>query len=275
MRLSLSVRIAESHDRKDIAAIPIEELAPLARQVGFEGLSMRASVVSVDSPPGRVAEVRRLLDQLGLVVSMVTGDVAIAANSGDVGRVLREPEPYFALAEALGCNLLRVMLRSDDEVDLVRRVCDRALERGIRIAHQTHWGTLCETVEGTLEIVRRVDRPNFGITFEPSNLMVCGDEYGRGAIERLGPHLFNVYFQNMRLAPDGSVVWPTRIRGPVAAEYVPLGDRVNGIDVAELIAALREVGYDGWFTIHQPLLAGQRPEDAIREAYAAVGPLLH
>lgn len=275
MRLSLSVRIAESHDRKDVAAIPIERLAPLARNAGFEGLSMRASVVSVDSPPSRVAEVRRLLDQLDLAVSMVTGDVAIAANSGDVGRVLREPEPYFALAEALGCNLLRVMLRFEEEIEQVRRVCDRALERGIRIAHQTHWGTLFESVAAALDVVRRVDRPNFGVTFEPSNLMVCGDEYGRGAVERLAPHLFNVYFQNMRLAPDGSVVWPTRTRGPVAAEYVPLGDRINGIDVAELIAALRDVGYDGWFTIHQPLLEGQRPEEAIREAYAAVGPLIH
>ena len=55
-------------------------LAPLAREVGFQGLSMRASVVSVDSPPERVAAVRRLLDETGLAVSMVTGDVALAAN---------------------------------------------------------------------------------------------------------------------------------------------------------------------------------------------------
>ena len=54
---------------------------------------MRASVVSVDSPPERVAEVRRLLDGLGLAVSMVTGDVPLAANRGDVTRVLREPGP--------------------------------------------------------------------------------------------------------------------------------------------------------------------------------------
>src|SRR6266545_3984585 len=62
MKLSLSVRIAELENRKDQAFMPIEELAPLAHDVGFEGLSMRASVVSVNSPPERVAEVRRVLD---------------------------------------------------------------------------------------------------------------------------------------------------------------------------------------------------------------------
>jgi carbonic anhydrase/acetyltransferase-like protein (isoleucine patch superfamily) len=100
MRPSLSVRIAESADRKDVAAVPIETLAPLARELGFEGLSMRASVVSVTSPPERVAEVKALLDRLGLQVSMVTGDVALAAGvnlwygsvlRGDLARITLGP----------------------------------------------------------------------------------------------------------------------------------------------------------------------------------------
>src|SRR3954453_6134928 len=176
MKLSLSVRIAEHESRKDQAAVPIEQLAPLARKAGFQGISMRASVVSVDSPPGRAAEVRRLLDGLGLQISMVTGDLALAANRGPVGRILQEPEPYFQLAETLGCDLLRVMLHDDEEVQLVQRVCDAARERGLRLAHQTHWNTLFETVEGSLAVVQRVDRLNFGVTFEPANLLICGDD---------------------------------------------------------------------------------------------------
>src|SRR6185295_216272 len=121
MKLSLSVRIAELENRKDHAFMPIEQLAPLAREVGFAGLSMRASVVSVDSPPERIAEVRRILDAAGLAVSMVTGDVALAANRGDVGRILREPGPYVALAKALDCDLLRVMVRDDAEVELLKQ----------------------------------------------------------------------------------------------------------------------------------------------------------
>jgi sugar phosphate isomerase/epimerase len=273
MKLALSVRIAELESRKDRAFMPVEQLPPLAREVGFQGLSMRASVVSVDSPPERVAEVRRLLDRLGLAVSMVTGDVALAANRGDVGRILREPGPYVALARALGCDLLRAMVRSDDEVEQLRRACDVVAEHGVRLAHQTHWNTLFETVDGALAVVRRVDRPNFGVTFEPANLLLCGDEYGRRAVERLAPHLFNAYFQNMRIVPGGPVVWKPLGREPVSAEYVPLGDR-SGIDVAELIAALRDIGYDGWFTVHQPLQPGQPVDQAVREAHAALAALV-
>jgi sugar phosphate isomerase/epimerase len=273
MKLSLSVRIAELEGRKDHAFLPIEQLAPLAHEVGFAGLSMRASVVSVDSPARRAAEVRRLLDSQELAVSMVTGDVALAANTPDADRILREPGPYLALAEALGCTLLRVMIRSDAEIDLTRALCDAASTRGLRIAHQTHYRTRCETVDSTLEVVRRVDRPNFGVTFEPSNLMICGSEYGRSAIERLAPSLFNVYFQNMRAAPDAPIVWNTLTRGPIAAGYVPLDDR-SAIDVAEMIAALHDVGYDGWFTVHQPLQPGQAVPDAIRDTHTALAGLV-
>ena len=273
MRLSLSVRIAESESRKDRAAMPIGALAPLARAVGFEGLSMRASVVSVESPAGRAAEVRRLLDALGLAVSMVTGDVPLAANTPDAARILREPSPYLDLAEALRCDLVRVMIRSDEEVELARDLCGVAEARGIRVAHQTHWKTLFESVDGALDVVRRVDRPNFGVTYEPSNLLLCGDAHGRGAIERLAPHLFNVYFQNMRVVAGGPVVWNTLTRGPVAAEYVPLDDRA-GIDATEMVAALRDVGYDGWFTVHQPLQPGQSVEAAVRASHRALNALL-
>lgn len=273
MKLSLSVRIAELQDRKDHAFMPLAELATLARAVGFAGLSMRASAVGVDSSPERVGEVRRLLDGLGLAVSMVTGDVALAANSGDVARILREPLPYVRLAQGLGCDLLRVMVRDDAEVELLRRACDAVAEHGVRLAHQTHWNTRCETVDETLDLVRQVGRANFGVTFEPANLLLCGGEYGRRAVERLAPHLFNAYFQNMRIEAGGPVVWRPRGRGPVAATYVPLDD-ASGIDVREVISALRDVGYAGWFSVHQPLQPGETVEAAIRDAYAALAPLL-
>ena len=190
------------------------------------------------------------------------------------GRFPKEDPGIPELAQALGCDLIRVMVRSEDEVELLKSACDVAAREGVRIAHQTHFFTLLETVDECLDILKRVDRPNFGITFEPANLLICGSEYGRRAVERLAPHLFNAYFQNMRLSADGPVRWRHRDGGPeVRAEYAPVGDR-SAIDVGELIAALRDVGYDGWFTVHQPLQPGQTVEQAIRESYAAVGPLI-
>ena len=105
MKLSLSVRIAESSSRKDIAEVPLEDLAPLARAAGFEALSMRASALPVDAAPARMQEVRNLLDREGLAVSMVTGNVALAANSGDAPSNLRDITPHLDLAESWALNL--------------------------------------------------------------------------------------------------------------------------------------------------------------------------
>lgn len=272
MKLSLSVRIAESPTRKDQTAVPFEELAPLARDLGYAGLCLRASVVSVDSPPERVTQVRDVLDRLGLAASMVTGDVPLAANNAEATVALRDITPYLNLAERLGSERIRVMMHGDDDIPLARRAADEARERGISLCHQTHWGTMFETVEESLAVVRAVGRPNFGVTYEPANLLVCGDDYGE-AIARLAPHILNVYFQNMRLNPNGAINHPTRRLGPVLADYVPISDR-SAIDVEEQIGALKRAGYDGWFTVHQPLLPGQRVPDAMREAYRVIAPLL-
>jgi sugar phosphate isomerase/epimerase len=273
MKLSLSVRIAESPKRKDVAAIPIEVLAPRAAALGFDGVSMRASVVSVESPPARVTEVKRLLDEHKLAVSLVTGDVALAANTADATTALFNITPYLDLAEAMGSRLIRVMAHEAEDIGRMRRAADMAAERGLSIAHQTHWGTLCETVDLALDVVAGVDRDNFGITFDAANIMACGGEYGPEAVRRLAPHLFNVFFQNVRLDPASPINFPSRLQGAVGVRYVPLDD-AGGVDILPIIETLRAVGYDGWFTVHQPLRDGQSVDDAMEEAARFFRPII-
>lgn len=273
MALSLSVRIAESPRRKDVAAIPIDVLATRAKAAGFAGLSMRASVVCVRSPPARVRAVRALLDALGLRVSMVTGDLPLAINDASATHALHAVTPYLDLAEGLGCSLLRVTMHHEDDIDAARRAADEAAERGMTLSHQMHWGSLFETVDGALEVLARIGRANFGVTYEPANMLVNGTAHGRSAVERLAPYLRNVYFQNIALDPGSATIWRSRNKGPVGVRYLDLGDR-SGIDGRALIAALKRVGYDGWFSVHQPLREGEDVEAAIRDAAALFLPML-
>jgi len=273
VKLSLSVRIAESSSRKDIAEVPLEDLAPLARAAGFEALSMRASALPVDAAPARMQEVRNLLDREGLAVSMVTGNVALASNSGDAPSNLWDITPHLDLAERLGAELVRVMLQSPDDIPHARRAADAAAERDMNLVQQTHWGTLCETIEQALDLVGKIDRPNFGINFEPANLLACGSDHGVDALTRLAPHLANFYFQNVRLNPAGEHCFRTRRRGDVRLNYVPLDDP-SGIAVAPLIETLEKLGYKGWITVHQPLRPGQSVKDAVAEAARVIGPLV-
>ena len=273
MKLALSCRVAESSSRKDVAALPIDELIPLARAAGFAGLSMRASAVAVDTAPQRVRDIRALLDANGLVASMVMGNVALAANNADAPACLRNITPHLDLADALGARLVRVMLQHENDLANARRAADEAAERGLTLAHQTHWGTLCETVEQTLDIVRKMNHKAFGVTFEAANLLACGDDHGAEAIKRLAPCLVNFYFQNVRLDAAGTHTFRTRTRGPVTLSYVPLDDP-RGIDVRPLIEALKDNGYDGWISVHQPLRDKQTVPIAIEESARVFAPLI-
>jgi sugar phosphate isomerase/epimerase len=248
-----------------VAAVSIDVLAPRAAAAGFAGLSMRASVVDIHSPPDRVQQVRTLLDGTGLEVSMVTGDLALAVNNAEAPNALQRIAPYLDLAEGLGCSLLRVMMHHDDDVAFARRAADQAAERGMALSHQMHWGSMFETVDGALDVLARVGRPNFGVTYEPANLLACGEDYGPDAIERLAPYLRNAYFQNMRLDPESATLFPTRCKGPVAVRFLAIDDP-SGIDPRPLVEALKQGGYQGWFSVHQPLLDGETVEDAIRAA---------
>ncbi len=273
MKLSLSVRIAESSSRKDRAEMPLGDLAPLARRAGFDGLSMRASALSVDTPAVEVLAARALLDRKGLRVSMVMGNIALAANTADATAVLSNIGPHLDLAERLGADLVRVMVQQAADVPAAQRAADEAAERGIRLAQQTHWGTMAETIEEALELVERVGRTNFGITFEPANLLACGDDCGPSAIRRLGRHIFNFYFQNVQLDPTGAHRFPTRRRGVVPIRYVPLDDP-DGFQIVPLIEALADIGYESWISVHQPLLEGQRVAEAVAEAARVFRPLI-
>jgi hypothetical protein len=61
MRLSLSVRVAESFHDKTRLALPFPEVLATALASGYEGLCLRASVVSVHDPVDRAAQVNGLM----------------------------------------------------------------------------------------------------------------------------------------------------------------------------------------------------------------------
>ena len=251
MKLSLSTRVAEApKPRKDIALMALPELARAAKQAGYRALCMRASQVGVQSSPDELKAARKLLEELGLKVSMVSGNNDVPNNNDRVGMVLHDIGKHLDVAQALGADLIRIGMKAHTDIPWARRACDEAAERGIRLAHQCHVCSLFETVERSLEVVREVGRGNFGVIYEPSNLRVCGQDYGSKTIHALAPHLFNVYLQNYFLHPEGKATMETWINGPVSFDLLPFGDP-RGVDFRAVFDALGEIGYDGYVTVHQ------------------------
>lgn len=247
--------MAEAPGRKDRALLPLGEISDIARTSGYSAFSMRASQLSVHSSPAEIETARETLAASDLDVSMVTGNVDLAANNNRAQMVLHNITPYLDLADALNCDLVRVMMKSESDFPWARRAADEALERGVKLTHQTHTCTLFETITGSIRSLKSIGRPNFGVTFEPANLMLAGERHGHRAVMDLSPWIFNVYFQNHRVNPKGTHIQETWKRGPVGFDLISL-DSPGGVEFPEVLDALSESGYNGYVTVHQNVADG-------------------
>ncbi|NKB68757.1 MAG: TIM barrel protein [Candidatus Latescibacteria bacterium] len=250
MKLSLSVRVAEKFTDKRQRSMNLDQLAQLARQHRYHALCMRASQLGTHTPLDTVRGERATLNEQDLAVSMVTGDFPIPENTEEGTAALRNITPYLDLAQALGSDLLRICMKKEEDITWAQRAADEAAERGLRLAHQCHNASLFEQVEPSVEVLQRIGRNNFGIIYEPANLELCGEEYGRSAIERLAPYMFNVYLQNQRIEESGPDTMHTWSRGPINFTQIPIWDE-DGIDFPHILSTLESIGYEGYVTIHQ------------------------
>ena len=261
MRLSLSARVAESFSNKRERTLELPELARIAKDAGYEALCMRASVVGAHSARCETTRVRRVLDRFGLEVSMVTGDFAVPENGDDGPSCLRNITPHLDLATALQCRLIRVCIKEPEDIPLAQRAADEAMERGVRLAHQSHTRSLFETRDGSLDVLARIGRPNFGLIYEPANLALCGEDYGMETLQAFEPYLYNVYLQNHAPDPAGEMPMETWSRGTVMSTLRPL-DAPGGIDFGTVFRGLRAIGYDGTITLHQAFGGVLPPDEA-------------
>jgi len=270
MRLSLSVRVAEAFDNKEKTTLGLGELIALAKKYGYAALCMRASQCGIESPPESVRQTRRRIEEAGLRVSMITGDYAVPGNNEQAPLLLRNIQPYLDLADALGSSLIRVCMKSGEDIEWARRACDEAAERNIRLAHQSHCCSLFETVQGSLDALQAVHRPNFGLIFEPANWLIAAEDYGRETIRRLAPWIFNVYIQNHRLHARGTTLVPTWTRGFVPLDHIGVWNK-GGVDVDEVYEGLHAIGYKDFITVHQAFAGVMPVEEAVRRSAEFLG----
>ncbi|MDA0745837.1 MAG: TIM barrel protein [bacterium] len=274
MHLSLSARVAESFSNKREASIGLKDLARIASSAGYRALCMRASVVGIHSPEENAVEVRRILDEMNLEVSMVTGDFAVPENKTEGPGCLRNITPYLDLAQTLRCTLIRICMKTEADIPFAQRSAEEAAERGIRLAHQSHTLSLFETVSGSLDTLRKINCPNFGLIYEPANLALCGEDYGPGPIRAFEPHLFNVYLQNHTPDPTGQKPMETWACGTIMSTLHPL-DAPGGIQFQSVFEGLHTIGYTGYIPLQQACGGNLPPEEAAAGSATFLRKLIH
>ena len=264
MKLSLSVRVAEAACKTRLN-VAFAELIELAVANGYHAVCLRASAGGVQTGRGELEAMRGAVEAAGLSVSMVTADFDVPLNNERGPESLGDIGPSLDVAEAFGSDLIRVCLKTSDDIARAREASDRAEERGIRLAHQCHTSSLFEQVGPMLEVLEAIDRPNFGLIYEPANLMLCGEDYGPSTLERIAPWLVNVYVQNHALDELGPESLETWCLGDRRFRHIPLWE-AGGVSFETVFEGLERIGYEGYVTVHQAYAELMGPDEAAVES---------
>ena len=265
MKISISSRITEQSNNKEKSFLSLDSFIKLASKNKFDGISLRPSMISTHSSKYLVNQAQELFKVNNMKVSMITSNIHLAKNDELASDILKNITPTLDLAEKLKTSLIRIMIKNSDDIFYAKKALDEAKERNLKLLQQTHWGTLAETLDETVTLIKTINRQNFGITFEPANLMACGSNFNNDALNQLLPYTENFYFQNIILDKKGKHIFPSTHNGDVKVKYVSL-DNSKGLNVFSFLDFLKEKKYDKWFTIHQPLLENQTVEIAIENA---------
>lgn len=242
---------------------PEQAATTLAAQ-GWDGIEWRITDQAPSDPPGFWAGNRStwsfsgLSDHLGEIARIT--DAAGLDHSGIGGyQQASDHDAVLTMLQAtatLGASRVRVTMpktRTGEPYPAVfartradlEWIAERAADLGVQALVELHHGTITPSASAALRLVDGLDPAYVGVLHDLGNLVIEGQEDHLSAFELLGPYLAHVHVKNARWVPtddtraDGSTVWQN--------EWATL--RNGQASVADYLADLRAVGYDGWVAV--------------------------
>ena len=152
----------------------VEDQAALLADIGFDGFDNRDL--------NGLEEELKALDRHGLKLYTVYFSVRI--DEGETPFNPRLPELLPLLKDRgtiLWCNTTSKTLKPSDAagdaraVPIFRQIADMAAPFGVRVAPYPHIGMWVESPEDTVRLADKVDRPNFGTSFNLFHWRALGD----------------------------------------------------------------------------------------------------
>lgn len=128
-------------------------------------------------------------------------------------------------------------------VTVTRDLCAHAKNNGQNI----HLETGQETADGLLQFLSDTQVDNLFVNFDPANMILYGTGKPIEALKKLGSHVRSVHCKDATWSDKPGESWGCE---------VPLGE--GDVNMAEYLATLAEIGYDGPLTIEREI--PQEPE---------------
>ena len=141
-------------------------------------------------------------------------------------------------------------------VEALKPLAEHAEKLGVGLLIEPEPDLLAETTDQYIEIAERVNAPSIGLNFDVGHAF-CMSEDIPAQIAKLAPHIKHYHFEDIAA---------TRVHH----HMVP---GLGAINFAEVIAAIKKSGYDGWITVElYPNI--DDPDGAARRAIEVLRPLV-
>ena len=264
----------------DSLKLPFRESLQTARRLGADGVQIYA--VEGEMAPENLnaaarAEKRRMIEDCGLEVSALCGDL------GGHGFTRRDENPdkiarskrIVDLALELGSRIVTThigVVPADVHSDVYRvlqEACNElgeyAEQNGARFAIETG----PEPAARLKAFLDSLDNDGVAVNFDPANLVMCSGDDPAAAVYLLRDYIVHTHAKDgiRKIAVDPRRIYAANFYGippaPAGAfEEVPLGE--GGVDWNAYLAALRDIGYDGFLTVERE--CGEKPAEDIGRA---------
>jgi inosose dehydratase len=148
------------------------------------------------------------------------------------------------------------------------RLADVAARRGVLAVLHPHVGTMVETPD---DVERVLAGSSVRLCLDTGHLLIGGTDpvaLARAVPDRIGHvHLKDVAEALAARVRSGELSYTQAVAQRM---YTPLGR--GDIDVAAIVTALRNYGFDGWYVLEQDTILGAEPGDEgpLRDAIASV-----
>ena len=139
-------------------------------------------------------------------------------------------------------------------VEVLKPLAEHAHDLGVLLLIEPEPGLLLETTDQYLEVAERLDAPSIGLNFDVGHAFCVSEDLPR-SIAKLAPHIRHYHLEDIAASR-------------VHHHLVP---GTGAIDFAEVVAAIRATGYDGWLTVElYPFL--DDPDAAARDGARGPAP---
>lgn len=208
-----------------------DKQAQLLKDLGYDGISYNG--------PGQMAERLQAFRSSGLEV------FSIYVRADLNKKPAYDPRLEEAISTLKGSDTFLWLFITgrkgkDDEraVKVVQEICDMADEAGLKVALYPHHGMYIATVEDGLNMVKKADRDNLGVTFNLCHSLKAGNaDRAEELLEKAMPHLYLVSINgaSKKGADWADEGWDMLIQTLDRGQY----------DVGRLLTKLKELGYKG------------------------------